>query len=177
MGDDVWLLADQDCLIALKPKLHATYTLKENGTLGPEAADDKVACSLNKKVRYRGHGEVEMEADSRNAKLIIAELGFQLANRVSTPGVKEPENAPEATNLLDAGEAIAYGGICARCLYLSLDRPDLRFAVKELARRMSAPTQKDLRALKRLGGYHQGSPRLVAACLLQDEAAGERNFL
>ena len=51
-GDDLWLLADQPGLDALKPKLHKTYTLKEQGALGPEAGDDKVVRSLNRLIRY-----------------------------------------------------------------------------------------------------------------------------
>ena len=38
-------------------------------------------------------------------------------------------------------------------IYLSLDRRDIQYAVKELARRMSAPTETDLDALKMLGRY------------------------
>ena len=64
LGDDFWLLADQDGLNALKAKLHATYTLKENGTLGPDSTDDKVVPSLNRQIRYVDHCGVEVEADS-----------------------------------------------------------------------------------------------------------------
>ena len=56
-----------------------------------------------------------------------------------------------------------------------MDRPEIRFAVKELARRMAAPSQGDLRALKRLGRYLRGRPRLVLHYPLQGEAAGGRN--
>ena len=47
-GDDLWLLADQPALEVLKPKLHQTYTPKENGTLGPDATDDKAVTTLNR---------------------------------------------------------------------------------------------------------------------------------
>ena len=48
-----------------------------------------------------------------------------------------------------------------RAAYLSIDRPDIAFAVKELARGMSTPTQRDLRALRRLGRFLAKEPRLV----------------
>ena len=48
-----------------------------------------------------------------------------------------------------------------RAAYLSLDRPDIAFAVKELARGMSTPTQRDLRALRRLGRFLVKESRLV----------------
>ena len=41
------------------------------------------------------------------------------------------------------------------------DRADIQFACKELARRMSAPTQDDWAALKRLIRYLVYRPRVV----------------
>ena len=44
----------------------------------------------------------------------------------------------------------------ARANYLSQDRSDIRFAVKELSRRMSQPTVADRWALNRLARYLVG---------------------
>ena len=49
----------------------------------------------------------------------------------------------------------------ARLNYLSPDRPDIAYAVKELARAMSNPNNGDWARLKRLGRYVKGRPRLV----------------
>jgi len=175
-GDDLWLLADQPGLDALKPKLHATYTLKENGTLGPDPEDDKSVRTLNRLVRYIDGYGVELEADPRHAELIISELGMDAARPVGTPGAKEGESAPDSETLLDdAGEITAFRGISARGLYLSVDRPEARFATKELARRMANPTRGNLKELKRLGRYLRGKPRLVMVYRLQGEVIGERN--
>ena len=48
-----------------------------------------------------------------------------------------------------------------RAAYLSLDRPDIAFAVKELARGMSEPTVGDLKALRRLGRFLVREPTLI----------------
>ena len=40
-----------------------------------------------------------------------------------------------------------------RASYLAQDRPDIQFAVNELARGMSSPTEADALKLKRLGRY------------------------
>ena len=150
-------MADEDGLRNLKPKLHQTYTLKENGTLGPEKGDDKAVSSLNKLIRYVDGVGIEVEADPRHAELIIAELGLDDAKAVMTPGTKEPDNTPEAEERLeDPAEVTAFRGICARGLYLSVDRPEIRFAVKELARKMAAQSQGDLRAMKRLARFLRG---------------------
>ena len=48
-----------------------------------------------------------------------------------------------------------------RASYLSQDRCELQFAVKELARRMQIPNAKNMQALKRLRRFLKGSPRSV----------------
>ena len=50
----------------------------------------------------------------------------------------------------------------ARANYLCLDRPDIGFATKEAMRRLSAPTKGDEVALKKLGRYLLGCPRVVS---------------
>ena len=45
--------------------------------------------------------------------------------------------------------------------YLSQDRCDLQFAVKELARQMQQPNTKNLQALERLVRFLKGSPRCL----------------
>ena len=51
-----------------------------------------------------------------------------------------------------------YRSMVMRGAYLAQDRADIQFACKELARRMSAPTQDDWAALKRLVRYVLGLP-------------------
>ena len=63
--------------------------------------------------------------------------------------------------MLDAEAASRYRGLAARANYLALDRPDIQFAVKEIARRMSRPTEADWSLLKRLARYLIKAPRGV----------------
>ena len=53
----------------------------------------------------------------------------------------------------------------ARLNYLAPGRPDLAYAVKELARSMSTPTNGDWLRLKRLSRYLKGRPPSGAAAL------------
>ena len=46
--------------------------------------------------------------------------------------------------------------------YLCLDRPDIGFATKETMRRLSAPDYADLAALKKVGKYLMGKPRMIS---------------
>ena len=62
--------------------------------------------------------------------------------------------------------------MAARCNYLSLDRPDIQYASKEVCRWMSDPNWSDWLAIKRIARYLKGKPRLVYKYLWQ-QAPGE----
>ena len=55
-------------------------------------------------------------------------------------------------------EAFSYRSIVGTCLYLTRDRPDLLFTVKELSGAMSRPTYTALQRLKKLVGYLKSTP-------------------
>ena len=54
-----------------------------------------------------------------------------------------------------------YRACAARANFLSQDRPDIQYSVKEICRGMSNPTTEDLIKLKRLARYLKGCPRAV----------------
>ena len=54
-----------------------------------------------------------------------------------------------------------YRALTARGLYLSQERSNLGFAVKELSRKMSGPREVDTGKLKILGRYLLGRERMV----------------
>ena len=76
-----------------------------------------------------------------------------------SPGTGIPYVKPTASEIespgreLEGHEATMYRAIVARANYLSQDRSDIQYAVKELSRSMSSPTVSDWNALKRLGRY------------------------
>ena len=56
-------------------------------------------------------------------------------------------------------QATQYRAMVARCNYLSQDRSDIQFAVKELCRSMSRPTVEDWTKLKHLAKYLKNKTR------------------
>ena len=54
---------------------------------------------------------------------------------------------------LDANKARSYRTIAARLNYISPDRPDIGYAVKEAARNMSKPRVSDFQKLRKIGRY------------------------
>ena len=81
---------------------------------------------------------------------------------VSQPAEPDEELSGDRVGLFRAG--------AARANYLALDRPDIAFAAKELCRRMSAPREGDLTALRRLARYLLGAPRRVYQFCMQEPA-------
>ena len=62
--------------------------------------------------------------------------------------------------------------IVARANYLSQDRSDIRFAVKELSRHMSKPRVRDVSSAKRLARYLVAKPTMICHFRRQDKPQG-----
>ena len=69
-------------------------------------------------------------------------------------------------------DATTYRGHVARANFLSADRPDIGYAVKELSRGMSKPNASDWNNLVHLARYLKGSPRAVTYYNFQTECYG-----
>ena len=112
---------------------------------------------LNRLIHY-GPDCTTIEADPRHVKILLNELGLNEAKTVTSPGVvcKDDDNTP-----LSAEDCKRFRSLTMRCNYLALDRPDINFGAKELARRMQSPTKSSWNGLKRMARYLAGCPRLV----------------
>ena len=104
---------------------------------------------------------MEYEADPRQAERLINECGLTGANAMATPGAKVTYQDHEADKTFEKGLHTAFRGSAARANYMSADRIDCQYACKEICRSMSTPTEQSWKALKRLGRYLCGAPRLV----------------
>ena len=85
---------------------------------------------------------------------------------VSTPGVWTTD---EDGKELGAEDRPCYRSWTLRASYLSHDRCELQFAVKELARRMQQPNTWNMQDLKRLVRFLKGSPRCLVVYNRQAE--------
>jgi hypothetical protein len=168
-GDDFVLLATRAVHKWFFEEMNKHMITKHTGTLGgqKELGDVQEIKCLNRLIRYvrppfksAGSAYMEWEPDPRHAEILFAALGLNTESKaVVTPGVKEPATADSTP--LDADGREKYRSNTMRYAYLALDRPDLQFSAKELARNMQAPTQFDLEQLKRAGRYLLGRRRVV----------------
>ncbi len=143
--------------------------LKHRGTLGPnrEQGDIQEIAHLNRIVRWcvpsdgvRGE-RIELEADPRHVEIMAQQLNLAQGNTraVSTPGTKAA--GPSSGDHLNAEDHELYRSLAMRGCYLAIDRPEIQFACKELARHTKAPCAEDLLALKRLTRFLIGAPRCI----------------
>ncbi|CAK0811159.1 unnamed protein product, partial [Prorocentrum cordatum] len=119
--------------------------------LGPNKSSDnvqEVAC-LNRIFRWTSRGDVELEAGSRRALVMLQQLGlWRESNALTTPGVK-PKSADRG-RVLEGDEATRYRSLAMRVSYLSKDRPDIKYAVKEAAMCMHEPCEHGVERVKRI---------------------------
>jgi hypothetical protein len=83
--------------------------------------------------------ELVYEADPKHAQILCDELGLGLSSK-GTNCPSQKHDFEEYHEKLNKDEATKFRALAARASYLSLDRPDIMFAFKEVCREMSAPT-------------------------------------
>lgn len=172
-GDDITALGREADLLWLKDALETRYELKYGGMLGPDSHDMKDATILNRLIHFV-ENETTYESDPRHVQILVRELGLENAKDVVTPGVTRKYN-PDS-ELLSSAEISRYRSLVMRANYLSLDRPDISYTAKELARKMSEPNQEDWVGLKRLVRFLHHRARLVWSFKQQDEPDSLRMF-
>ena len=148
-------------MLWLKDKLSQAYEIKTQH-VGVHKDSKREGKVLNIIVRCTEKG-FELEADPRHAELIVEQMSDFAVGTISSPGIDTPEATvgEEGAQILEKEEATLYRGIAARCNYLSSDRPDIQFSVKEACREMSAPTKGSWAKFVRIAKYLRGHPRLV----------------
>ena len=129
--------------------------------MGPDKNQFKQVKFLFRIVTWDHQRGLGYEADPRHVEIIKQQFALEDAKAVSTLGAKEEgRTTADQEEPLDEEQSTRYRALTARCNCLSLDRPDVAFAVKEFARNMATPRRGDWARLKRLGRYLTGSPRL-----------------
>ena len=156
-GDDYCSAGSSEALAWLEAKLSEQYEIKTQ-RIGHSSKCSAEAQILNRAVRATSEG-FEIEAGQRHAELIIDQLNLRTGKGVTSPGADDDDDGQEIE--LSPADASAFRGMAARCNYLSADRTDIMFPVKELCREMSKPTQRSMTRLKRVGRYLKHRPRLI----------------
>ena len=102
----------------------------------------------------------EYEGDPKHILRLLDIFGMQDAKIVTSPGIKE-QVLESDEKLLNKEDHRLYRTGVGILLYAASDRSDLKYAVKELMRDVSAPTELSMRRLRRIIRYASGARRLV----------------
>ena len=110
---------------------------------------------------------IEIEPDPRHVEILLHNQGLDKSNSkgVTTPGIRD--GATEVGPELPTEACTPFRSDTMRANFLAQDRPDLKFAAKEIARHMSSPNQTGLAALKRCVRYLKDHQRLVRRLVRQ----------
>ena len=175
-GDDYVSAGDSGDLIWLRQKLEERYAIKTE-VLGDSQDETKEIRVLNRIIRWEKDG-ITYEPDPRHAEIIAKEMGVDGTKGVGTPSIKEATDSDDNTKgespdggdaaELQGADATKYRAITARGNFLSIDRPDIQYAVKEASRCMAKPTVNDWAKLDRLAKYLVHKPRAVTRYPWQD---------
>ena len=125
----------------------------KSSLLGPDVGEERSGSYLKRKVTWTSRG-LEVESDPQHAANVLASLGLQGCKAIATPGAREEEKGEDADlQHLDPEAHSVFRRAVAIANFLAMDRPDIAFATKLVASRAAAPTQGDLKTLKRLARY------------------------
>lgn len=150
----------------VQDKMKHKYELKEE-TLGPDEGRFREVRVLDRVLRWKDKA-IEYDADPRHVEIIPEQLHITDCKLGVTAGIKEegrgkPGNMKDSKveERVDQQRHGLYRALVERANYLSVDRPDVTFAVKELARGMISPCSGDWGRLRCLARHLQGRPRVV----------------
>ena len=103
----------------------------------------------------------------------MRELGLEEESKELTiPCEKGVKVLEEEEEYLDGKGSTKYRGMTARLNYLSQDRTDIQYAVKELSKCMANPSVGAMRKLKRAARYLKGAPRYILKYAYQSKPEG-----
>ena len=164
-GDDFMSIGEKSALEWFRNKLEAEFEIKTT-IIGWKDNMENEMRALNRILRIVEDG-VEYEADQRHAKLVIKQMALETTNPVMTPVDEEIETkfmddqGRDMQDVCDREHSVLYKSVGARLNYLSLDRPDCQYGIKEICRRMADTTWRYLARIKQMGRYLLKRPRPI----------------
>ena len=183
-GDDFLAVGEESALKQFNEQLAKEWKIKYTH-MGEAEHLGKHMRVLNRIVRIHPRRGITIEPDPRHAEILIRDLDGESGRAVTTPMTKDNakesvesiteevyekarnkkarrhDSGPSDHDKLEDAQVTRYRALVARANYLAVDRGDIAFCVKELARRMSSPSRQDWERLQRLARYLRHRPRCV----------------
>ena len=107
---------------------------------------------------------MEYEPDQRHADLVIEQADVANCKPVAIPSCTDAEydeTKRAESRALGGSEATLFRAIAARLNYLALDRADIQYCAKEIAKHMARPAELDWAKITGVARYFAGARRYV----------------
>ena len=190
-GDDFVSPGSDEALEWLRNLLEKAYKITRT-MLGNGNQFDKKTTILNRILEWDDDVGISLSADPRHVQVMLdlldckddKPLRVPIEKSVKTESDRDKqidvlrrkmENTinqkvkVDPSQCLDEKQATLYRAVAARATYLTTDRADIGYAVKEARGRMSSPTHRDLRALERIARYLKRYPVVKQWFVFQPE--------
>ncbi|CAE7837865.1 unnamed protein product [Symbiodinium sp. CCMP2592] len=128
-----------------------------------ELEEPGTAVEVLGKTKVRTEDSILTLPDSKHAENVCEQLGIGPKDKGTVPS--RPLDLTKVEEL-SAGDAAKFRSAVGSAIYLSADRRDIQFAVKELARRMQNPRVCDWLAAETLARYLRATPRFGRVVVL-----------
>jgi len=152
-GDDFTITGPDDGVDEIKKHISTTFEVKIQEVDPWKEGEELIV--LNRRIAVTKDG-YRYEPDGKHTLKVLRELGLDGddAKGSLVTGVKTSTEDEELRDRkLDEERSRWYRSVVATLNYMSLDRPDLGFAVKEVCRSMSSPSELDVQKLKKIGRF------------------------
>ena len=152
-GDDFTVTGPDVEMLQTEKMIKAKFDVKVQ-SLNPSQVGAEMII-LNRRVLVTDDGYL-YEPDGKHTQKVLKELNLKEDNSKGS-GITGAKTVAGDEDLrgrpLDDDKARWYRSMAATLNYMAMDRPDRGYAVKELCRSMSSPSELDLQKLKKVGRY------------------------
>eukprot|EP00971_Amphidinium_carterae_P073365 1450854-Amphidinium_carterae.1 len=155
--DDLLIIGEEPEVNAFITALEKVFNLKHTTHL---TSGTRIHF-LGRKIHRRLDSVIKISMMESFMKSVYDVYGLQRSNSVSAPGVKTPALQESGDGLLHFTDHKQFRVAVGQLQWMAAVRPDIQFAVRELSRKLSAPTTRDESAAKHLIGYLRGTQNLV----------------
>ena len=129
-------------------KMKSEFTVSHSQFSGPGSS----LTFLKRQIKEVENGLLLIPGTNVEKVITAFEKSYGVARKQTIP-CDNSVQLEDQSQPLNARDASAYRSIVGLCLYISRERPDMMFGIKELASRMSSPTLSAVQRLRKLVGY------------------------
>ena len=154
--DDLLIFGDKKTTEFLFSELQKQLCLRSEGVLEPGTS-----ISFLGRCITRREDSIEMSMPTSYIDKMLEQLDMLKCRHAATPGTDSLRKLIDSEELLSPEDHRLYRRIVGQLLWLSSIRPDIQFAVKELSRGLTSPTEDHRTKMKTLLRYLAGTKPMV----------------